>query len=66
MKTIKLTSAQAKVLKAFSKFKTCPSMLTLAKKIGYSDEYVRSTMWKLAEMKLIKVNKKLKQNKFSL
>jgi len=59
-----LTSSQAKVLKAFSKFKKCPSTLDLSKKVGYSDEYTRKIMWALVGKKLVKVNKKLKSKKF--
>jgi len=62
MKT--LTQTEVFVLATFKKFKSCPSMLELAKKAKLSSEYVRKTMWSLVAKKYIAVNKKLKAKKF--
>ena len=64
MKKLTLTKSEAKVMVAFLKFKTCPSMLELAKKIKFSPEYTRKIMWSLVTKKYIAVNKKLKAKKF--
>lgn len=64
MKTIKLTEVEEKVLNAFKKFKNCPTNLKLSEKLKMNVEYVRTTLWKLVDKKVLKVNNKLKTNKF--
>lgn len=65
-----LTKSQEKVLTAFNalfgKKGVCPSNDKLAAKIRMSAESVRRILWKLVALKLLKVNKKLKNRKFYL
>lgn len=64
MKTLTLTATEILVLATFKKFKSCPTMLELAKKAKLSSEHARTTMWSLVAKKYIAVNKKLKAKKF--
>lgn len=59
-----LTQNESLVLTTFKKFKKCPLMLELSKKVKLSPEYTRKIMWSLVSKKYIAVNKKLKARKF--
>ena len=70
MKQIKLSDSQVKIINAFTKMynkkNVCPTMLQLSLSVKMSPEHVRTIMLKLVDFKLVKINKKLKNRKFSI
>lgn len=59
-----LTATEQKVLTAFAKFKTTPTVQVLADKIKVDRETVRRALWSLVSKRYLKHDKKATTRKF--